>query len=205
MLWCDTPWCLDRESASDSRSDATGRPPSTAAAFTASPAATPEKPHRVPVPRLPGPCATTATSAPATCRAASSPLCTVTASRSPPNDCPVVTVAASQPASRSPATVRENHAGSAPPSCMTYTARHDGRAAKRPASTAGSAECRSATTTGIPSTDPASRSSSWCGDPCSSTLDTMTCRGVYRDFTICPVSGDPGPPGSRPGIATTNA
>jgi hypothetical protein len=28
------------------------------------------------------------------------PVCTVTVSRSPPNDCPVVTVAASQPASR---------------------------------------------------------------------------------------------------------
>jgi hypothetical protein len=86
--------------------------------LTASPAATPENPHEVPVPRLPGPCATTATSAPTTCRAASSPVCTVTASRSPPNDWPVVIVAASQPASRSPAAVLENHAGSAPPSSM---------------------------------------------------------------------------------------
>jgi len=32
---------------------------------------------------------------------------------------PVVIAAASHPASRSPATVRENHAGSAPPSVMT--------------------------------------------------------------------------------------
>ena len=32
---------------------------------------------------------------------------------------PVLIVAASHPASRSPATVRENHAGSAPPSVMT--------------------------------------------------------------------------------------
>jgi hypothetical protein len=43
----------------------------------------------------------------------------VTASRSPPNDWPVVIVAASQPASRKPAIVRENQAGSAPPSVMT--------------------------------------------------------------------------------------
>ncbi len=118
-LWCDTPWCRARGSAPDSRSAATGRPPSTAAALTASPAATPEKPNRVPVPRFPGPWATTATSAPTTCRAASRPVCTVTVSTSPPNDWPVVTVAASQPAARSPAAVRENHAGSAPPSCMT--------------------------------------------------------------------------------------
>src|SRR5690348_18242024 len=62
-------------------------------------------------------------SAPGTGRAASSPVCTVTVSRSPPNDCPVVTVAASQPASRSTAEVRENHAGRAPPSCITYTTR----------------------------------------------------------------------------------
>src|SRR5208282_6122613 len=92
-------------------------------ALTASPAATPENPQRVPVPRLPGPCATTAMSAPSTCLAASSPVCTVTVSRSPPNDCPVVTVASSQPAYLSVAHVRENQAGSAPPSCMTYTTR----------------------------------------------------------------------------------
>ena len=90
-----------------------------AAALTASPAATPEKPHLVPVPRLPGPWATIAMSAPTTCRAVSRPECTVTASRSPPKDWPVLIVAASHPASRSPATVRENHAGSAPPSVMT--------------------------------------------------------------------------------------
>jgi hypothetical protein len=47
------------------------------------------------------------------------PVCTVTASRSPPNACPVVTHASIQPASRSPATVRENHAGREPPSVMT--------------------------------------------------------------------------------------
>ena len=113
------PRCRSRGSASLIRSEATGRPPSTATAFTASPAATPEKPHRVPVPRLPGPWATTTRSAPSTCRAASSPLCSVTASRSPPNAWPTVTVPASQPASRSAAVVRENQAGSAPPSSMT--------------------------------------------------------------------------------------
>ena len=43
---------------------------SAAAALTASPAATPEKPHFVPVPRLPGPWATIATSAPTACFAA---------------------------------------------------------------------------------------------------------------------------------------
>ena len=73
----------------------------------------------MPVPRLPGPWATIATSAPTACRAVSSPEWTVTASRSPPNDWPVVIVAASQPASRKPAIVRENQAGSAPPSVMT--------------------------------------------------------------------------------------
>ena len=41
------------------------------------------------------------------------------------------------------------------------------------------------------------------GDPCSSTLDTIACKGVYRDLTICPVPGESA--GSRPGIATTNA
>jgi hypothetical protein len=111
-------WRL-RGSASLTRRHATARPPKAATALTASPAATPEKPQRVPVPRLPGPWATTAMSAASTCRAASNPVCTVTVSRSPPNACPVVTVAASQPASLSDAQVRENQAGSAPPSCMT--------------------------------------------------------------------------------------
>ena len=115
-------------------------------------------------------------------------LDTVTVSRSPPNDCPVVTVAASHPASLSVAQVRENQAGRAPPSCMTYTARgrppESGRSGpdrsaveKTPASTAGSAECRSATTTGIPPMSSASRSTSWCGDPCSSAPSTVACSG----------------------------
>ena len=55
-----------RASLADTRSEPTARPPSVAAALTASPAATPENPQRVPVPRLPGPCATTVTSAPTT-------------------------------------------------------------------------------------------------------------------------------------------
>ena len=121
-LWWDTPWWRCRGSASLIRSAATGRPPRTAAALTASPQATPEKPHRVPVPRLPGPWATTVTSAPSTCRAASSPVCRVTVSRSPPKAWPTVTVPRSQPASRSRAQVRENQAGSAPPSSITYAA-----------------------------------------------------------------------------------
>ena len=47
------------------------------------------------------------------------PCARVTASRSPPNAWPTVTRAASQPAARSPATVRENQTGSAPPSVIT--------------------------------------------------------------------------------------
>ena len=47
-----------------------------------------EAPAGARCPRLPGPWATTATSAPITSRAASSPVCTVTASRSPPKAWP---------------------------------------------------------------------------------------------------------------------
>ena len=43
---------------------------------------------------------------------------------------------------------------------------------------AGSAECRSATTTGMPSTASAAASSSWYGEPCSSALPVITCSGV---------------------------
>ena len=78
----------------------------------------------------------------------------VTASWSPPNAWPTVTVAASHPASVSPATAREKAAGSAPPSVMTYATRAPGFTERMPASTAGSAECRSATTTGIPPRSP---------------------------------------------------
>jgi hypothetical protein len=45
-------------------------------------------------------------------------VCTVTASRSPPKDCPVVTVAAIAPAALSRAIDMENQAGRAPPSGM---------------------------------------------------------------------------------------
>src|SRR6202050_1588799 len=114
------PLCLARASASLIRRLAIGRPPSTAAALTASPEATPEKPHFVPVPRLPGPWATTTRSPPSTCLAARRPLCTVTASRSPPNACPTVIVPASQPLLLRRSTVRENQAGSAPPSRIPH-------------------------------------------------------------------------------------
>ena len=46
------------------------------------------------------------------------------------------------------------------------------------ASTAGSAECRSAMTTGIPSIESASAKTAWCGDSCASTPGTLTCCGV---------------------------
>ncbi len=115
--WCDTPRCRGRESASEIRSAPMGCPPSTLTALQASPAATPENPHGVPVPRLPGPCVTIARSALSTCLAASSPVCTETASRSPPNAWPTVTTPASDRAS--PPRVRENPAASAPPSVIT--------------------------------------------------------------------------------------
>ena len=77
------------------------RPPSVAAALTASPALVPEKPHRVPVPRLPGPWATTATSA--RTHVGRGEQAGVDVDRlvgRPPNACPTVTVEASHPASR---------------------------------------------------------------------------------------------------------
>ena len=60
----------------------------------------------------------------------------MTVSRSPPNDWPVLTVPASQPAARSPAADRENQAGSAPPSSITYAAAR-GPASRSPARMAG--------------------------------------------------------------------
>ena len=61
-------------------------------------------------------------------------MCRVTASRSPPNAWPTLTVAASHPVSRSVAAERENHAGRAPPSVITYTARGAAPSARAPAS-----------------------------------------------------------------------
>jgi len=49
--------------------------------------------------------------------------------------------------------------------------------------TAGSAECRSAITTGMPCTESASAKTPWCGDSCASTPWTLTCCGVYRALT----------------------
>ena len=105
-LWWESPGAARAASASDTRSAATGRPPRVAAALTASPAATPEKPHRVPVPRLPGPWVTTATSAPQRRAGRRAARC----ARSPPRGrrrTPGPTVTRrrpASPASRSPAT-----------------------------------------------------------------------------------------------------
>src|SRR5690606_17760043 len=82
---------------------------------------------------------------------------------SPPNACPTVTVAASAPASLRRAMDMENQDGSAPPSGMTYTTRAAGRSARSAARIGGSAECRSATTTGMPPRESASRRTSWWG------------------------------------------
>ena len=89
-------------------------------ALTASPLATPLNPHRVPVPRLPGPCVTTTTSAPEHVAGRQQPgvqrhRLEVAAERLPDGD------ARGQPAggSRSSSTDRENASGNAPPSVMT--------------------------------------------------------------------------------------
>src|SRR5690606_6245282 len=194
--------CRGRGSTAEIRSAPTGRPPSTAAALTASPIPVPENPNRVPVPRLPGPCVTTTTSAPSTCLAASRPECTLTASRSPPNACPQVTTPAN--VSDRSLSVRENHAGNAPPSVMTYATAAPGASACTPATTAGSAECRSAVTTGSPARSSASASVPWCGEDCSSTPATTACNGVYLALTRCPGPAG-GSGGSRSGSATTSA
>ena len=126
-------------------------------------ASRPENPHRVPVPRLPGPCATTATSAPQHVPRREQPgvhgdRLQVAAERLPA----VITVAGQ------PARPRRSAAhGAGEPGRQRPAVRHhvgdprvpgaSGRAA--PASTAGRAECRSATTTGIPPRSSASRSS----------------------------------------------
>jgi hypothetical protein len=73
----------------------------------------------------------------------------------------------------------ENHAGNAPPSSITYATRRSRAAASySPHRIGGSAECRSATTTGIPSTESASRNLSWNGESCSSAPSTVACNGV---------------------------
>ena len=52
-------------------------------------------------------------------RPITTPVWTVTDSRSPPKAWPAVTIPASHPQARSAAAVRENQAGKAPPSVMT--------------------------------------------------------------------------------------
>ena len=87
--------------------------------MTASPAATPEKPHRVPVPevaRALGDHGDVGADHPAR---GEQPGVHGHRLQVPAERLPAVTHAASHPASRSPATVRENQAGSAPPSVIT--------------------------------------------------------------------------------------
>jgi hypothetical protein len=69
-------------------------------------------------------------------------------------------------------------AGSAPPSVITYATRAFDREARMPARTAGSAECRSAVTTGMPSRDVAAAMTSRCGEASSSTPSRIACNGV---------------------------
>ena len=129
-------------------------------------------------------------------------MCTVTASRSPPNACPTVTTPASDAAQR---VQRPGERRPAAPRRRSSRRRPSGRGRwpASPISTAGSAECRSATTTGMPPRSSASAISAWCSVSCSSTPCTVTCSGVYRAFTRCP--GPVGSGGSRSGTATTSA
>ena len=108
----------------------------------------PRRSPGVPVPTLPGPWVTTTMSAASTRRAATRALWSVTASCSPPKAWPTVIVEVSQPASMRPATDRRTPWGAHPIG-------HDvddtqvRRFGPIPARIAGSAEWRSATTTGM--------------------------------------------------------
>jgi hypothetical protein len=125
------------------------RPPRLAMAFRDAPDATSLAPQRDPVPTLPGPSATTTVSAPATPRAARSAEYRLTASRSPPNDCPAVIVTSSRPASRSSCTCSENGRGRAAPSVITYAMR-SAPAALAPAAAAPTIEWSGTHTAGSP-------------------------------------------------------
>ena len=98
--WWLTPRCRSRPSPSDMRSTATGRPPSAAAASRIGATSSAVVPSGEEVPTTPGPIATMATSACATCRARASADGTDTASRSPPNACPAVMVTSINPTAR---------------------------------------------------------------------------------------------------------
>ena len=114
------------------------------------PTSMPVKPRAVPVPTIPGPIATIATSAPATCRAIISAENTLTASWSPPNVWPQVIVVSTRPRSRRVATRSLSASGSAAPSVMTYAMRASGRTDRMPTATAGSWLCSGVATTGSP-------------------------------------------------------
>ena len=148
---------------------ATGRPPRIAAAFTASPAATPENPQRVPPPRFPGPWMTTATSASPTCRAASRPVCTSSPPDHPRRLAPPRRRGDPAHVAQAGERAREPR-GQAPPSVITYATR-----APAPAPDAGDHRgqhrCRSATTTGMSNMSSASPIRSWRDEPCSSDPD----------------------------------
>ncbi len=105
-----------------------------------------------------------------------SALCTFVASRSPPKHWPAVTTAHNR--SESWSSWRENHAGSAPPSVMTYATRVPGAVAWTPARIGASAECRSATTTGMPPRSSQSSTAARCGESSSSTARRIACIGV---------------------------
>ena len=79
----------------------------------------PVVPSRVLVPTTPGPIPTTTASAPETCTARPSAEATVTASMSPPNAWPAVTVLWIRPLSRRATTRSENAIGRLAPSVMT--------------------------------------------------------------------------------------
>jgi hypothetical protein len=115
-------------------------------------------------------------SAPPTTRAAMSALWTFVASRSPPKHCPAVTTVHSR--SDNWSSWRENHAGSEPPSVITYATRASGVVEWIPASTGASAECRSATTTGIPPRSSQASTAARCGESSSSTARRIACIGV---------------------------
>jgi hypothetical protein len=61
---------------------------------------------------------------------------------------------------------------------MTYAIRARGRSKRTAATMAGSAECRSARTTGMPSSEVAAAITSRCGEASSSTPSRIACSGV---------------------------
>ena len=177
-LWCDTPRCRGRGSPRRCAASRPGGRPGSPIALTASPSATPEKPHVVPVPRLPGPCATTVdvgAAARAGRRAVRCGRCA--ASRSPPNAWPAVTVPARAVGAGRRGCGRTRPAARRRRSSRTPPARPGGRRGRRPGSPA-------APSAGRPSRPACRRgrsaaaSTARCGDASSSTPSTIGCSGV---------------------------